>query len=473
MSKTSIHIEPVKGGSEQHNKREKNLPHVRTELSKNNKYWEEDTQANVLEKIKKTVKEKTKRKLQAKATPIREAVVVINKDTTMKQLKRLAAVYEKEFGIHCIQIAIHKDEGHWKEKVWHPNYHAHMVFNWTDMKTGKSYKLSKDDMIRMQDLTAENLGMERGVSSDVQHLSSLQFKNQAEEQRLKSNQEQNKVEEERLQQTQLLNDSEKFDLEYNKQLNKAEEEKIKKILDEGKKIISQVERVKANYSKYKQEANNRKTQLDKEIKQKEQELKSKTMNIQNHLAIVKQFKGADMANAAQAMIEFSKSNEKEPTKAQKMAVNKYLASTLANNGDVENARMHREIEVGNIAISCINVCSKAELSKMDDALKAIANDYGRGVSLNSPLPDIPGMTIGTGIDRKSNILFVFAKLKNQTIAHKLVTDASDRKAFMHNKTITTEQLAAKYLNNDIRSRFNFPLLEEENKQTKKNTLKRS
>ena len=163
---TSIHVQPVKGGSEQHNKREKELDYIRPELSHLNEYWEKDTQADRLETIKAKYLETTGQKMQAKATPIREAVVVINHDTTMEDLKKLSEAYRHRFGIDTFQIAIHKDEGYPNAGEWKPNLHAHMVFDWTNQQTGKSLKLNRQDMIAMQTITAEVLQMDRGVSSD-------------------------------------------------------------------------------------------------------------------------------------------------------------------------------------------------------------------------------------------------------------------------------------------------------------------
>ncbi len=188
---TSIHVQPVKGGSEQHNKREKELDYIRPELSHLNEYWEKDTQADRLETIKAKYLETTGQKMQAKATPIREAVVVINHDTTMEDLKKLSEAYRHRFGIDTFQIAIHKDEGYPNAGEWKPNLHAHMVFDWTNQQTGKSLKLNRQDMIAMQTITAEVLQMDRGVSSDKQHLSAIQYKNFAEQAKLR------KIEEER------------------------------------------------------------------------------------------------------------------------------------------------------------------------------------------------------------------------------------------------------------------------------------
>ena len=181
---TSIHVQPVKGGSEEHNKREKELDYIRPELSHLNEYWEKDTQTDRLENIKSRYLKSTGQKMQAKATPIREAVVVIKSETTMEDLKRLSDAYLQRFGIDTFQIAIHKDEGYPKGE-WKPNLHAHLVFDWTDQETGKSLKLKRQDMVEMQTITAEVLQMDRGVSSDKQHLTAQQYKSFAEEAKLK------------------------------------------------------------------------------------------------------------------------------------------------------------------------------------------------------------------------------------------------------------------------------------------------
>ena len=181
---TSIHVQPVKGGSEQHNKREKELDYIRPELSHLNEYWEKDTQTARLENIKSRYLKSTGQKMQAKATPIREAVVVIKSETTMEDLKKLSNAYRQRFGIDTFQIAIHKDEGYPKGE-WKPNLHAHLVFDWTNQETGKSLKLNRQDMVEMQTITADVLQMDRGVSSDKQHLTAQQYKSFAEETKLK------------------------------------------------------------------------------------------------------------------------------------------------------------------------------------------------------------------------------------------------------------------------------------------------
>jgi hypothetical protein len=93
---------------------------------------------------------------------------------------------EEKYKIEIFQIHIHKDEGHFKNGEWLPNYHAHFLMRWQDKKTGRSVKLNKENMSEMQSLIAENLDMERGKSSELAHLTPLQFKRQSVEEDLKT-----------------------------------------------------------------------------------------------------------------------------------------------------------------------------------------------------------------------------------------------------------------------------------------------
>ena len=185
MAKTCIRVEACKiGSAERHNLRSKELDYIRPELTHRNEQWIERPITEVHQDITEKYKAATGQGLQKKATPIREGVIVISEDTTLRQLQNLAEKLEERFGVHAFQIYTHKDEGAnvWdgREETWKPNYHAHMIFDWTDGHTGKTVKLNKHDMAEMQTITAECLNMERGVSSDRKHLSAIQYKNQME-----------------------------------------------------------------------------------------------------------------------------------------------------------------------------------------------------------------------------------------------------------------------------------------------------
>ncbi|MEO3610592.1 plasmid recombination protein, partial [Phocaeicola vulgatus] len=170
MGATSIHVQAVKPGSEIHNFREKELDYVRPELSHLNESWVGDSISHRLESAKQRYLDTVGQKMQAKAAPIREGVIVIKQETTMQELQQFATVCKERFGIEAFQIHIHKDEGYMNAKQWTPNLHAHVVFDWTQ-PNGKSVRLSRDDMAELQTIASETLGMERGVSSDRKHLS--------------------------------------------------------------------------------------------------------------------------------------------------------------------------------------------------------------------------------------------------------------------------------------------------------------
>ena len=185
MAKTSINVRPCNiGSAERHNLRSKELDYIRPELSHRNEQWSEMKIADVLEDIREKYRQHTGQSMQKKATPIREGVVVIEDGTTLRQLQDFAGRLEERFGIHTFQIYTHKDEGAsvWdgNAETWKPNYHAHMIFDWTDGETGRTRKLNKQDMAEMQTILAECLGMERGISSDRKHLSAIQYKNMVE-----------------------------------------------------------------------------------------------------------------------------------------------------------------------------------------------------------------------------------------------------------------------------------------------------
>ena len=196
ISKSSDHVKPCNiEQSERHNRRDAEYIaslnprtlYVRTELSRNNEsYVVPDLKGVTLQQhydaIKAMVKQKTGRAMQEKkitvigkngkpkerngSSPIRESVVNIKPDTKMADLQKYTNKVHRRWGVRAIQIHIHKDEGHYTNpedpSTWRPNLHAHIIWDWMNHETGKSYKLGKKDMEELQDMAAETLGMERG-----------------------------------------------------------------------------------------------------------------------------------------------------------------------------------------------------------------------------------------------------------------------------------------------------------------------
>lgn len=179
-AKSSIHICAAKSSAEIHNERRKDMAHIRKEFTHLNEKWvnpayEGKSMSEIRKDIEDRYKLHTHQTMQKKARPLREAVVNIKKDTTLDDLLKLAENLQNRFGIKTIAIYTHREEGHEEEGEWITNHHAHMEFDWTD-DTGRSLKLNQHDMANMQTIVAETLGMERGKSSDIEHLNAIQYK---------------------------------------------------------------------------------------------------------------------------------------------------------------------------------------------------------------------------------------------------------------------------------------------------------
>jgi putative mobilization protein len=98
----------------------------------------------------------------------RSAIVLIEDRHTIDDVRRLCDVIERKYGWRTIQIAIHRDEGHFDENgVWHPNVHAHIEFFVLGTDGVNLYK-SRDfgplKMKELQTLAANVLGMRRGIN---------------------------------------------------------------------------------------------------------------------------------------------------------------------------------------------------------------------------------------------------------------------------------------------------------------------
>ena len=203
MAQTSVHIKAAKSGALEHNERTRKLDHVRADLTPNNQNWRASDysgNADLLAEIKADYQAAHGKKLHAKATPVREGVVVIRKDTTMAQLLAAARRCEEEFGIQVKAISKHVDEGHYQEGPtpmqngpWVGNYHAHITWCWYNWQTHTTCKLNRDDTAAMQTIFAQELDMERGISSTKKGLSAIQFKVKKKQEQLAALEQQGKL----------------------------------------------------------------------------------------------------------------------------------------------------------------------------------------------------------------------------------------------------------------------------------------
>ena len=236
MAKTGINIEKCNVyKAEKHNGRDqayidavnksKNKTYsIFADMTPTNKTWrnpderyQDKSLVQLLNDIRKEVKEKTGQKLQEKdrirkvkdkktgefkekvipgSSPIREGVCPVKEDTKIEDFKPVID-WLAERHVKVIRIDIHNDEGHvdieTKERMY--NRHAHVIFDWMlhedveykDPKTGEtriqkagtSVKLNQKDMSELQTILAVALGMERGESKEVtgaEHLKALEYR---------------------------------------------------------------------------------------------------------------------------------------------------------------------------------------------------------------------------------------------------------------------------------------------------------
>lgn len=176
-NKASINIQPIKASCERHfdnEHRREDLDYVFNDrIDLNESFIYDDLKgSNISEyraSLEQLAKEKTGRKMQKKASPIKEGVINLSPKTSMRELKTFGEKLNSTYGLKPLRIEIHEDEGYTNKVTNERKYnrHAHMLFDWMNHDTGKSIKLNAFDMREIQDLLADTLNMERGEKVEL------------------------------------------------------------------------------------------------------------------------------------------------------------------------------------------------------------------------------------------------------------------------------------------------------------------
>ncbi|WP_435416036.1 hypothetical protein [Polaribacter aestuariivivens] len=188
MNKSSIHFKNIKNTSQSHNLRLRDFDYVRKNLTPLNKsYGELLPHKDIIAELKNLIKEKTGRSAQKRTKILIEGVFLFKKEHTNQELFKVAKEFGRKFKINILELHIHRDEGHYHKEtgVWTPNFHAHIVSENVDRKTGKTVKWNREDLSLIQDFFAEELKMQRGEKSGKKHLNSLEYKIKKEYENLK------------------------------------------------------------------------------------------------------------------------------------------------------------------------------------------------------------------------------------------------------------------------------------------------
>jgi len=185
MAKSSINFQKSNGHSLDHNFR-KDKPNylLPKEFQLENEFWkheksEQEIFADELSKAKR--KGGRKPKLENSRW---EAVLNLNKNHTLEDVKKIAKHIEKKFNIICSAIAIHRDEGFIEDERPNYNFHAHINFvTYKDGRQNWRKELIKPSTLsELQTEVAEILQMERGqINSKAERLNHRQFKQKAKE----------------------------------------------------------------------------------------------------------------------------------------------------------------------------------------------------------------------------------------------------------------------------------------------------
>lgn len=218
MSIASINIQSAKATSKAHMSRDKNhkITYLLDPDSNENEYKSFLDSEKYLTAAKVAAKKITGRKMQQKAIDnfVQEAVLNLENFHHVDDVEKIFIELKKEFGgFEIFDIAIHRDEGYFynfsEDLEYRPNrdiffnesdknfyldskfknqadlnqfekrynFHAHVLFSKFDMATGKNPRLKKSDMSKMQTISANALGMQRGeLFSKAKRMSHWQLK---------------------------------------------------------------------------------------------------------------------------------------------------------------------------------------------------------------------------------------------------------------------------------------------------------
>lgn len=135
-----------------------------------------------LQELKEKKKNSVK-KVRKNSTTFKEIVLNIDKHHTIKDIeiayKKVQEAIPKLQEANFINVAIHRDEGHFNKITDEPivNYHAHLLLNNLDKNNKTIFRqLTRAELSKIQDIMAKSLQMERGArNSNNKHKTKYQL----------------------------------------------------------------------------------------------------------------------------------------------------------------------------------------------------------------------------------------------------------------------------------------------------------
>ena len=185
MAKSSINFQKSKGHSYDHNFRKDEPNYLLKPADRlENFYWQnEKSTREIFDEELSKAKRKGGR-IPTFENSHWEAVLNLNKNHTLEDVQRVAEYIEQKFNITCATIAVHRDEGYYKNDKPQHNFHAHITFvTYKDgQQNWRKEKIKPADLRELQTAVAEMLQMERGQeNSEAERLSHKQYKKAAQQ----------------------------------------------------------------------------------------------------------------------------------------------------------------------------------------------------------------------------------------------------------------------------------------------------
>ena len=185
MAKSSINFQKAKGHSYDHNFRKDEPNYLLKPADRlENFYWQNEKSAREIFDEELSKAKRKGGRIPTFENSHWEAVLNLNKNHTLEDVQRVAEYIEQKFNITCATIAVHRDEGHYKNDKPQHNFHAHITFvTYKDgQQNWRKEKIKPADLRELQTAVAEMLQMERGQeNSEAERLSHKQYKKAAQQ----------------------------------------------------------------------------------------------------------------------------------------------------------------------------------------------------------------------------------------------------------------------------------------------------
>lgn len=355
MAQASIHIAKVGTGSFFHNDRTMSPSYAIDSKIENECTTSSNDALQSYYKLRAEAQqnytERTGQKMQKNTIFLKEAIINLNDNHTLKDLEPIMKELEKK-GYTVLQASIHRDEGHIDEVTGEKvkNLHAHITLFNLD-KEGKSVKIGNAiEYSKLQTKNAEFLKMERGATANRHEAKHLGVEVAPRKMRLDTHVFKRAME--------MGADLTRELKRENVQLQK-EVEKVKYDFQETKKQITALPEIETAYKRELHQLNSEIKKLNDQIKKSKDEDKSAELNEQ------KETKIEELENRIKSLHEWRAEDKQKISELAEQVIAKDQAIDQLKEAQPEpiNASLIVQLQDENKMLKVINKGLEIELSE--------------------------------------------------------------------------------------------------------------